>query len=94
MATENEKLPTSQVVGCPRKCVTELLNKITGYQIEPYESDWLTLELTDIEYETPTNIAYIVYVCRIPEKTELKAPYNWANFPDVRSQLERIRGVF
>ena len=88
------ELPVVEITECPKLCCANLLESITGYKINPYESDWLTLELTDTEYNKEQKTAYIVYVCRIPEKIELKAPYTWVSLPDFRSHLERIRGVF
>lgn len=93
IAGTNE-LPITEINDCPKQCCAKLLRDITGYEINPYEPDWLTPQLIDTQYDKDTQTAYIIYVCRIPEKIELKTPYNWVSLPDFRSQLERIRGLF
>ena len=93
IVTENGELPFVQIDGCPKAAACNLLSSVTGYHIEPNENNWLTLELSDTEYDEKAQVVYIIYVVRVPEKIELKAPYCWLDYHSIRDKIERIRGL-
>lgn len=90
----NDEIPSVEIDGCPKAKTAELLEAIIGYKINPYELDWLTLELSDISYNSETKTAYIFFVCRVPEKIKLKEPYTWKQYSEIKDEIERIRGLF
>lgn len=93
IATYDDSIPFCNIDECPKQCSANLLKNITNITINPYENDFLTLELVDTYYEKDSDTAYIIYVCRIGEKLTLNSGYEWTEFIKIRPEIDKLRGL-
>lgn len=93
ICTKNGEIPYCEIDKCPRQCAADLLERITDIKVNPYVHDWITIELTDVIYEKDFETVYIIYVCRIAEKVELKEECVWSDYSTVKSKLEKIKSL-
>lgn len=100
--TINDDIPFCDIDNCPKLCSANLLEKVTGAKINPYENDYLTIELVDTYFESKEidqssqlmiDTAYIIYVCRVGEKLPLLEGYKWTEFDKVRPEIDKLRGL-
>lgn len=93
IATKDNDIPFCKIKGDPKQDSADLLECVTSYKINPYDLDWLVLELTDTGYDAESKTAYLVYVCRVPEKSKLPNGYEWTTYADIKSKIDLIKGV-
>lgn len=93
IASKDGHIPFCAIDCCPKQCVANFLEKITGAKINPYENDYLTIELADTYYDKDNDTAYIIYVCRVGEKLTLQEGYEWTEFNKIRPEIDKLRGL-
>jgi len=89
----NDDIPFCDIDGDPKSCVANLLERMTSVKINPYVSDWLTLELADTYYDIDANSVYLIYVCRVGENLPLQAGYKWSDIMTMKPKLDKIKGL-
>jgi hypothetical protein len=76
---ENACLPVRETNGCPKKECQAILKDLLDLDIDPYEIEWLILQLIDVIYCEVTDALYIVFGCMIGEDMPPKNS-NWVQF--------------
>jgi hypothetical protein len=93
IAVKDNDIPSCEISKCPKQACADFLEEITKVKINPYEADWLTLELTDTYYDNETKAGYLIYVCRVGEKLSLQPGYSWSDFTTMKAKLDKIKGL-
>lgn len=83
---------------CPKQVSAQLLEQITKIKIDPYQNDWLTIELVDTYHDKNGEIdsdkaVYLIYACRVGEKLPLSNGYEWSDFMAIKDKLDKIKGL-